>query len=125
MQAQNADVIAIRKMMDNQVISWNQGSIDGFMQGYAETDSLLFIGKKGRNYGWKTTLNNYRNSYPDAASMGTLSFLELRFEKLHGKIYFVTGQWKLVRSAGDLQGWFSLVVQKINGQWRITHDHSS
>ncbi|MCX7743182.1 MAG: nuclear transport factor 2 family protein [Flavobacteriales bacterium] len=122
---QNSDIIAIQQMMNNQVAAWNKGNLEEFMQGYLVSDSLLFIGKNGRNYGWKTTLNNYRNNYPDVESMGILSFDAVKFEKLHAKIYFVTGQWKLVRSNGNLKGWFSLIIQKIKGKWKITHDHSS
>lgn len=125
LQAQNSDILAIKRLINNQVEAWNNGIIDEFMLGYAETDSLLFIGKRGRNYGWKTTLNNYKIGYPDKASMGNLSFEELRFEKLAPKIYFVTGKWKIIRTSGNLEGWFSLIVQKIKGQWKITHDHSS
>lgn len=124
LQAQNSDILAIKRLINNQVEAWNNGNIDEFMLGYAETDSLLFIGKRGRNYGWKTTLNNYKIGYPDKASMGNLSFEELRFEKLAPKIYFVTGKWKIIRISGNLEGWFSLIVQKIKGQWKITHDHS-
>ena len=56
---------AITKVMNQQELDWNDGNIDGFMQGYWQSDSLMFIGKNGIKYGWKTTLDNYKNSYPE------------------------------------------------------------
>lgn len=51
--AQLKDEIAIRNILATQSAAWNQGDIEGFMKGYWENDSLMFIGKKGLTYGWK------------------------------------------------------------------------
>jgi hypothetical protein len=38
----------------------------------------------------------------------------------------VIGKWSLKREkAGDLSGYFTLLLKKINGQWLIVSDHSS
>ena len=37
----------------------------------------------------------------------------------------VVGKWHLQRTAGDLQGIFTLLLKKINGKWLIAADHSS
>lgn len=115
----------IRNVLEKQVQSWNQGDLEGYMQGYWKNDSLVFIGRSGLTYGWHNTLSNYRKSYQTPLEMGQLSFTHLRVKKLSGKICFVTGQWKLTRATGDLSGWFSLVFEKKEGSWVITHDHSS
>jgi hypothetical protein len=39
--------------------------------------------------------------------------------------YFVVGNWHLKRTIGNLQGIFSLLFKKINGEWFIAADHSS
>lgn len=115
----------IRNVLEKQVKAWNQGDLEGYMQGYWKNDSLVFIGQRGPTYGWQSTLSNYRRAYQTPKEMGQLGFTHLRVKKLSGKIYFVTGAWKLVRAAGDLSGWFSLVFEKKEGSWVITHDHSS
>lgn len=123
--AQSTDEGRIRILMASQIKAWNQGDLDGFMETYWKSDSLIFIGKKGPTYGWKATLENYKKSYPDKAAMGTLSFNLLEFKKLAGDVYFVVGKWMLARTAGDLSGHFTLVLRKIKGDWKIIADHSS
>jgi hypothetical protein len=107
--------------------SWNEGDIDGFMNGYWRNDSLTFIGKRGVTKGWQQTLDNYRKSYPDKASMGTLQFDILSVELTSKTTAYVVGKWHLTRepSKGDLDGHFTLLFKKINNRWVIVSDHSS
>jgi ketosteroid isomerase-like protein len=123
--AQSNDESAIRKILDNQTAAWNRGDIDGFMIGYWENDSLMFIGKSGVTYGWSNTLKNYKKNYPDTATMGQLAFTLLEVKKLSKEYYHVTGKWFLKRSIGDVGGHYTLLFRKINGRWVIISDHSS
>lgn len=123
--AQSNDEAAIRKLLANQTRAWNEGNIAGFMKGYWESDSLVFIGKNGAKYGYSTTLANYKKSYPDTAAMGKLTFELMRVKKLSPNYFFVIGKWHLQRTIGDLQGSFTLLFQKIKGEWVIIADHSS
>lgn len=124
-QAQNKTERIIRNMLDAQTASWNRGDLEGFMNGYWESDSLLFIGISGPNYGWRTTLLNYKKSYPDTVAMGKLHFDIIKIEKISGRSYNVVGRWFLTRSIGNLQGVYTLLLKKINGGWVIVQDHSS
>lgn len=122
---QSKDEMAIRKIMNDQTIAWNRGDKEGFMKGYWENDSLMFIGKSGVTYGWQNTLNNYKKGYPDTAAMGKLSFNIIAVKKLSDQYYHVTGKWNLKRSIGDLTGHYTLLFRKIKGKWVIVSDHSS
>ena len=119
------DVAAIRKLLFAQVIEWNNGSIDGYMKGYWENDSLLFIGSKGPRYGYRNTLKRYKEAYPDAAHMGHLKTSNTSMERLSEEYYFIVGKWALNRSAGNVDGSFTLLFRKIKGKWVIICDHSS
>ena len=123
--AQSKDETAILKILDDQNAAWNRGDIDGFMKGYWENDSLMFVGKSGVTYGWTNTLNNYKKGYPDTAAMGKLTFTHIRVQRLSKKYYFIVGKWYLKRSIGDVSGHYNLLLQKINGRWVIVADHSS
>ena len=123
--SQSKNEIAIRQLMDEQSAAWNRGDIDGFMKGYWENDSLMFIGKSGVTYGWNNTLKNYKKGYPDTSAMGKLTFTLIQVKKLSKKYYHVTGKWFLKRSIGDIGGHYTLLFQKINGHWVIISDHSS
>jgi len=119
------DEMAIRKVLDTQVKSWNLGNIDNFMQGYWQNDSLMFVGKSGITYSWQQTLDNYKKHYPDTVAMGKLTFRLIELKPLSSFYYFVVGKWDLQRSAGNLGGYFTLLFKKINGEWFIVTDHSS
>ena len=123
--SQSSDELTIRKVLDNQIKAWNKGDIGGFMQGYWKNDSLMFIGKKGINWGWQTTLENYKKNYPDTTAMGKLSFDIILVKKLSPEYYYIVGKWMLSRSIGDLSGHYNLLFKKINGTWLIVADHSS
>lgn len=123
--AQSTDELTIRKVLDNQIMAWNKGDIEGFMQGYWKNDSLMFIGKNGINWGWEKTLENYKKRYPDTTAMGKLSFDIILVKQLSPEYYYVVGKWMLKRSIGDLSGYYNLLFRKINGIWVIVGDHSS
>ncbi len=117
----------IMQVLSVQQTAWNDGNLDGFMAGYWKSDSLMFIGKKGVTKGWQPTLDNYKKSYPDKASMGTLQFDIISVEIISNKSAYVVGKWHLKREAskGDLEGHFTLLFKKIDSRWVIVSDHSS
>ncbi len=123
--SQSGGEAAIRKILKTQTIAWNKGDVDGFMKGYWENDSLMFVGKNGVTYGWNNTLKNYKKNYPDTTAMGKLSFNILSVKQLSPQYFFVIGKWALQRSIGNLSGHFTLLFRKINGDWKIICDHSS
>jgi hypothetical protein len=122
--AQDADETAIRKILDDQTIAWNNGNIEDFMKGYWHSDSLTFVGRNGLKYGYTSALENYKKSYPDTAARGKLSFDILQIKRLSRAYYYVTGKWQLNRSIGDVDGYFTLLFHKIKNNWVIISDHS-
>jgi hypothetical protein len=115
----------ITAMMLQQAKDWSNGNIEAFMEGYIKSDSLKFIGSSGLTYGWQQTLDNYKKRYPTAAHTGTLTFDLIDFDPLAKDIFFVVGKYNLKREVGDASGYFSLILKKINGKWKIIADHSS
>lgn len=121
-----ADELQIRTILTTQAAAWNRADLPAYMEGYWQSDSLLFIGKNGPQHGWQRTLANYQRSYPDAAAMGRLDFAQLRVSPLSADAAHVVGRWHLARpQQGDLQGWFTLIFRRIDGRWVIVADHSS
>jgi len=117
--------IAIRKVLSAQQEAWNKGNIDAFMKGYWNDEAMTFVGSRGVNYGWKTTLDNYKKSYPDSDTMGKLHFDVIELRPLSYDSYYMLGQYTLTRKEDKPTGYFSLIWQNINGQWVITSDHTS
>lgn len=123
--AQSSDDKIILKTLDTQLAAWNKGDINGFMEGYWQSDSLMFIGKSGVTYGWNHTLENYLTSYPDTTAMGKLAFKIIQVKRLSVIYFSVVGKWQLTRTIGDLSGHFTLLFKKVKNKWVIVSDHSS
>jgi len=119
------DKQAIIKVMEVQRQAWNRGDIEGFMQGYWKSDSLMFVGKAASVYGWVNTLNRYKKSYPDKATMGYLTFDILKVDVLDPKNAFVFGAWHVKQDKGTIGGYYTLWFRKIDGAWKIVVDHTS
>lgn len=121
LSAQKSEIL---KVLYAQQAAWNRGDLEGYMQGYWKNDSLVFIGSRGMTYGWKTTLQNYRKSYPDSTAMGKLSFSDIHIRMLGKKHASVAGRWKLKRHKDAPEGIFTLVFRKNKNGWKIISDHS-
>ncbi|WP_419802564.1 YybH family protein [Mucilaginibacter sp.] len=119
------DKLAITNLLEKQRLAWNRGDLIGYMDAYWKSDSLVFIGKSGPKYGWKTTLDNYKKSYPDEYAMGILTFNIMEINVIDLKNALVLGGWKLKREDEQPQGFFTLWLRRIKGEWKIVLDHSS
>ena len=119
------DKQAILNVLEQQRGDWNKGDVEAYMQGYWKSDSLLFVGKNGPTYGWQKTLDNYKKGYPDKAAMGFLTFGIKKVELITKDRAFVLGSWHLKREKDELKGYFTLLLRKIEGVWKVVVDHSS
>lgn len=115
----------IMKVLNLQETAWNKGDLEEYMSGYWHSDSLMFVGSKGIQFGWEKTLANYKKSYPDKKAMGELSFEIISLDVLSEESAFMLGKWFLKRENGNLSGHFTLLWKKISGEWKVVIDHSS
>jgi ketosteroid isomerase-like protein len=119
----------VRATLDAQVAAWNAGSVRGFMDGYARTDTLAFLSGGAVRRGWDGALDGYVRGYPDADAMGTLAFSDLTVHPITGERALAWGRWRL-RRAGDAEGGgpgglFTLLLARTPDGWRVVHDHTS
>lgn len=115
---------AIRTVLQKQVKAWNEGSLKEFMDGYWQSDSLLFIGSKITN-GWDSTLARYQKNYPTPEARGTLRFEILRVHFTAADACVITGKYFLTRINDAPSGVFTLLFRKKEGKWVIVYDHTS
>ena len=115
-----------RALLAFQRDAWNRGDLDGFMQGYWRSDDLRFAGGDSWRNGWQATLDRYRKTYPNAAAMGRLDFDPIEVRELSPDAVYVFGKWSLaVADKPGPHGVFTLIVERKDGRWLITRDHSS
>lgn len=115
----------VREVINKQVEAWNQGNIEGFMQGYWKSEEMTFVSGSNVSKGWQTALDRYKKSYDTQEKMGTLSFTELEINVLSKEAAFVQGRFTLERETDKPTGMFTLIFRKFKTGWKIVHDHTS
>ncbi len=120
----NEDEVAIKKVMSDQQMAWNNYDLEGFMQGYWKSEELKFYGSNGVTYGWDNTLTRYKTAYPSKEHTGALKFVLNDISKIDNVSYYVMGEYHLERSVGNADGIFMIIFKKIDGQWKIIADTS-
>jgi uncharacterized protein (TIGR02246 family) len=114
----------IRATLERQVSMWNRGDIEGFMDYYWKSDAFTFQSGDRRLEGWDQLLAMYRANYA-GEKRGTLDFSDIEVTTLSHDAAYVIGRWRVVAQDTTKAGLFTLIVRRIGGEWRITHDHSS
>ncbi len=117
------EINAIKKRLTLQQKCWNNGDIDRFMQGYWNSEELIFTSLIHEPvYGWKNTLERYKNSYPTKSSMGELRFEILDLQLISEITATLKGKWEIIREKDNPNGLFWLDLQKFDRNWLITKD---
>ena len=117
------EIMAIKKVLDTQQECWNNGDIDGFMEGYWNSEELIFTSLSHEPaFGWENTLERYKNSYPTKESMGKLKFEFLDLKLISKNTASLKGKWELIRESDNPNGLFWLDLQKFDKKWLITKD---
>lgn len=124
--ARDQDGRAIRAVLAGQVAAWNTGDLDGFMKGYWDDDRLFFISGGKDVKGFKALKERYDTNYRgEGKEMGKLTFSEVHVEPLGPDAALVRGKWQVETKKETGGGWYTLIFRKLDGVWKITHDHTS
>ena len=115
----------IKTMLSVQDTAWNTGDIDGFMEHYLKSADLRFASGGNISRGWQATIDGYKTRYPDKAAMGKLSSINMEIKVLSHEYAQVFARWGLVRKEDNPGGLYTLLLQKIDGNWVIISDHTS
>ena len=112
------------RIHDIQRKAWNEGNIEGFMAHYWKSPKMTYQSGDTRLMGWDALLERYKNVYPKG-NMGTLEFSDLIVHVLSDDSAYVLGKWKLKAETWIREGLFTTILKKMEGSWKIIHDHSS
>ena len=115
----------VRAVLDKQVLAWNKGDTDGFLEGYAS--DTVFVGEK-MTRGVEDLKKRYQEHYPTRAAMGKLGFYDLEIHAMGKDYAYVIGRWQLERDkegGGNVSGIYSLVFRRTAIGWKIVLDHTN
>lgn len=115
-------------LLEAQAAAWNRGALEEFVElGYWRSPELCFYSGGTITLGYEPLVARYRERYAESREgMGQLSFSELDPIALGDEAALLRGRWRLERPAGEpIGGLFTLLLRRIEGEWRIVHDHTS
>lgn len=120
----------VAEMLHASAESWNAGDLDGFLDDYWRSEALTFSGSSGVTRGWDGVRERYLRSYwAPEAQRDSLRFEALEIMPLGQNHALALGQYVLYRPEEEDKitgtGFFSLVLWKVDGAWKIVHDHTS
>lgn len=104
--------------------AWNRGDLDGFMSDYVP--DATFVTSRDVVRGVAAIRARYAPRFGPGGVRDSLSFQDLEVDVLGPDVANAIAYYVLMR--GDsvtARGPTSLVVRRVEGRWRIVHDHSS
>jgi ketosteroid isomerase-like protein len=115
----------IRRLLDESVVAWNRGDLDGHLADNA--DSISFMTRKGPIVGKHRTAEALRRSFfRDGKPIQQLRFEQVTVRRLGEDHALVVGRFVLEGGGQpEHSGWFSTVWERQAEGWRVVHDHSS
>lgn len=89
----------VQRVLDDQLLGWNNGNIDQFMEGYIKDSSVRFITNKKVKTSWQEITDSYKKGYPNKDAMGKLTFHrdEIRWVDKSKAIAQVIGRWEVIQ----------------------------
>jgi uncharacterized protein (TIGR02246 family) len=120
----------IAAMMARSAASWNRGDLDAFVDDYLPGDTTTYVGGRGILRGTSPIRAAYAPRFAPGGVRDSLSFVLLDVDPLAPGVANVIARYILARHVAGrdsitASGPTSLVMRRVQGRWRIVHDHSS
>jgi uncharacterized protein (TIGR02246 family) len=120
----------IAAMLVRAAASWNRGDLDAFVDDYLPGDTTTFVGGRGIMRGTPPIRAAFAPRFAPGGVRDSLSFVLLDVDPLAPDVANVIARYVLARHVAGrdsvtASGPTSLVMRRVDGRWRIVHDHSS
>lgn len=115
----------INGVLAAQTAAWNDNDLDGFLAAYWNSPSTRFVADGVVVEGYDAVVQSYRANYGAGGDLGRLALSDLAVTMITEDVATVTGRFNLENAKGLETGAYTLVMRKVDGRWRIAHDHTS
>jgi uncharacterized protein (TIGR02246 family) len=117
-------------MLAHPAANWNRGDLDAFVTDYMPGTETTFIGSRGVLRGPDAIRGAYAPRFAPGGVRDSLSFELVDVDPLAPDVINVIATYILARRVNGrdsvtARGPTSLVMRRVEGRWRIVHDHSS
>lgn len=116
----------ITDALEASAAAWNRGDLEGFMDVYLQSPETTYVGGTGLEVGYDAIRRRYAPLFDPGAERDSLRFEDVRVRALDAGVAVGVSRWVLHRG-GEVTGTgpFTLVLRRVDGAWKIVHDHSS
>lgn len=120
----------VTEMLARGAANWNRGDLDAFVDDYLPGSATTYIGGQGTVRGPAAIRAAYAPRFAPGAVRDSLSFVIVDVDPLGRDVLNAIATYTLSRRVGTrdsvtARGPTSLVMRRVDGRWRIVHDHSS
>ncbi len=106
--------------------AWNAGNLDDFLSDYLPSGSTSFVTNRGVLHGLDAIRGVYAARFAAGAQRDSLHFENLEVDLLTPDVVNAIAFYVLMRrDSVTSRGPTSLLMRRVDGRWRIVHDHSS
>lgn len=105
--------------------AWNRGDLEAFVDDYARDSMTTFVAGGRVQYGWDWIHGNYSRWWDLGSERDSLRFENVAARPLGSDYLLTTARFVLFR--GDsvtASGPFTLVMKRMDGEWKIIHDQT-
>ena len=121
--AQNQSKAGVLAVLESQSRAWNDGDLDGYMEGYWDSPELEFISGTTTTHGFQPVKERYHKRYKAAGQeMGHLTFDNLAVELTSDTTATVTGLWEVRKAKETLSGGFTVELRLFENGWKVVRD---
>lgn len=122
MSRQELDVV---KVVLAQQRAWNAGNLEEYASAYKDSADTLFVADTV-SHGFAGIVQDLHRNFPTKEAMGTVNYTGLEPRALDERFCVLVGRYRLERgkkAGGNVEGVFSLVMEKTEVGWKIVVDH--
>jgi uncharacterized protein (TIGR02246 family) len=113
-------------VLDHGAGAWDAGNLDEFISDYLPDSGTTFITSTRVLHGVDAIRAVYAARFSPGAQRDSLHFQDVEVDLLAPDVVNTIAWYVLTRGDSIVaRGPTSLVMRRVNGRWRIVHDHSS
>ena len=116
---------AIRKVFEDGCAAWNRGDLDSYLASYYDSDQIIWISGGSLRRGKAAIVTAYKTRFSNPHQIGKLTLAELEVDILSTSDAFAFGRWMLDVENKSTEGFFTVLLRKIEDDWLFVSDHSS
>ena len=115
----------IYEQMNKLVDAWNRHDLDGYLDGFWHSDSLVVVVEGETVRGWDLLSRAYHAGYPNPSEMGTVNLDRAQVQMLAPDLGFIL-MWDTVVFAKKKEfGTSTVIMKKLPEGWKVAVQHSS